>query len=192
MVMAPDPQTDRDELGPAVRFAASDVRRMLLAGILDSERRYEVLDGEIVQMLAHNPAHLRVKRYLLATAFAQLGDRYWVDSEPTLYLDEDGDYTLPDIVVYPKSFDAHQVRGRDVLLLIEVADSTFKKDRQRKAELYARHGVRDYWVVNAATLETFQFRGPGPRGYASETLLRPDATLTALLLPELSLRVGDV
>lgn len=192
MVMAPDPRTNDDELGPAVRFAASDVRRMLLAGILDSERRYEVLDGEIVQMQAHNPAHLRVKRYLLATAFAQLGENYWIDSEPSLYLEEDGDYTLPDIVIYPKSFEAHAVRGRDVLLLIEVADSTFKKDRVRKAEIYARHGVRDYWVVNAATLVTYQFRGPGRRGYEHETEIGPDATLTALLVPELALRAGDV
>lgn len=175
-----------------VRFTASHVRRMLEAGILDDERRFEVIDGEIIEMQAHNPPHLRVKRWLLDQLFHQLGQTYWIDSEPSLYLEPDGDFTLPDIVVYPRSLEGHLVRGHDTLLVIEVADKTLKKDRGRKARLYASFGVREYWVVNAVTLATHRYTAPANGCYASETEHTPEEALAPMLLAGVRLRLRDV
>ncbi|MBL8549374.1 MAG: Uma2 family endonuclease [Hyphomonadaceae bacterium] len=175
-----------------VRFRASDVRRMLDAGILDDEGRYEVIDGEIIAMMAHNPPHMRVKRWILDQLFRQLGNACWIDSEPSFYIEPDGDYTLPDLIVYPRALEAHLVRGIDALLVVEVADKTLKKDRGRKARLYARHGVRDYWVVNAQTLATYRYANPVDGRYPPETEHAPDEALIPALLPQVSLRMRDV
>ncbi len=175
-----------------VRFTASDVRRMLDAGILDDERRYEVIDGEIIEMMAPSPPHMRVKRWLLRQLYFQLGDRYWIDSEPGFYLEADGDVTIPDIIVYPRALAPEAVRGPDALLVIEVADKSLKKDRGRKARLYARHGVRDYWVVNALTLVTHRYAAPADGRYSAETEHAPDEALVPALLPQVSLRLRDV
>lgn len=189
-----------DTLAPAapqdtegrVHFTASDVSRMLDAGILDDERRYEVIDGEIIEMMAHDPPHMRVKRWLLRELYRQIDNSFWIDSEPSFYLEPDGDYTLPDIIVYPGKMEPHLVRGPDALLVIEVSDKSLKKDRGRKARLYARHGVRDYWVVNAQTLVTHRYGAPTGGRYASETEHAAEETLVPALLTQVSLRLRDV
>jgi Uma2 family endonuclease len=183
---------DESSADDRVRFKASDVRRMLEAGILDDERRYEVIEGEIIEIQAHNPPHLRVKRWLLRSLYRQLDDACWIDSEPTFSLQPNGDFTLPDLIVYPAGVEAHLVRGPDTLLVIEVADKTLKKDRGRKAQLYARHGVRDYWVVNALSLATHRYLAPAGGRYSTETEHAPDETLTPILLPGVQLRLADV
>ena len=173
------------------RFTASDVVRMARAGVLDPDGRYEVIEGDIVPVQAHNPPHMRIKRFILDALYRQLDQSVWVDSECTLYLEEDGDYALPDVLVYPRSLAAHEVRGPDVLLLVEVADSTFKKDRQKKAALYAKFGVREYWVVNALTMKAYVFRDPGPKGYASEQEVEPHEALTPTLLAGVKVLVAE-
>jgi Uma2 family endonuclease len=185
----PSEAADADD---RVRFTASDVRRMLDAGILDDERRYEVIEGEIIEMMAPNPPHMKVKRWLLDRLYRQLDRSYWIDSEPSFFLEPDGDYTLPDIIVYPRKLEAHLVRGPDALLVIEVAHTSLKKDRGRKARLYARHGVRDYWVVNAQTLVTYRYADPVDGRYPPESEHAQDETLVPALLPQVSLRMRDV
>jgi Uma2 family endonuclease len=175
-----------------VRFRLSDVRRMLETGILDDERRYEVIDGEILEMMAPNPPHMRVKRWLLDRLYRQLDVSVWIDSEPTFSVEEDGDFTIPDIIVYPRALAPEAVRGPDALLVIEVAHSSLKKDRGRKARLYARHGVREYWVVNAQSLTTYRYADPVGGRYPSENSHAPEETLVPALLPQVSLRLRDV
>ncbi len=176
---------------PRLVFRASDVRAMLEAGILDDERRYEVLDGEIVPMQAHNPPHMRLKRWILDRLYRQLGEDYWIDSEPSFYLEEDGDYTVPDIVVYPRAVEAHLLRGPDALLVIEVADSSFRKDRERKGRIYAKFGLREYWVVQARTLKTHVFTGLAEGRYGAETVFEPDQAIRPGLVPGVSLTMGE-
>jgi Uma2 family endonuclease len=181
---------DADDDTPRVTFSASDVRTMVRAGVLDANRRYEVIDGEIIPVQAHNPPHMRIKRHILRELSTQLGRTCWVDSECTLYLEDDGDYTLPDVLVYPAGIEAHDVRGPQVLLLVEVADATFKKDRQRKAALYARFGIREYWVVNALTMKNDVFTEPTPSGYGREQEWPADAALSPAFLPGVTVVVG--
>lgn len=187
--LAPNPAADLDA---RLRFTLSDVQAMLAAGVLDDDQRYEVLDGEIVPMMAPNPPHMRVKRWLARELTLQLGREFWIDSEPAFLLEIDGDFAIPDILVYPQAFRPEDVRGPDVLLLIEVAHSSLKKDSGRKARLYARFGVRDYWVVDAAKRLTFVHRNPADGCYNEVTEHGPEAALAPLLLPGLSLRMAEV
>ena len=82
------------------------------------------------------------------------------------------------------------MRGDTVLLIVEVAQTSLKFDTSTKAALYASHGVRDYWVINAETLETKIYRGPGAAGYAETKTLSASEPLVPLLVPQLSVRLN--
>ena len=102
-------------------------------------------------------------------------------------------YCEPDIVLFPKRLRHFgKVPGSDVLLLVEVADSTLKYDTAKKAPPYARLGVREYWVINAVNLDTRVHRKPTSSGYGYRRKLTKDALLTPTLLPELALRLTDL
>ena len=84
------------------------------------------------------------------------------------------------------------VRGPTALLVIEVADSSLEYDVATKAPIYARQGVRDYWVVDARTLATKVHRDPSPTGYASVRKVAPEKRLMPLLAPALTVRLRDL
>ena len=63
-------------------------------------------------------------------------------------------YTEPDVLVWPSTLDVPDVRGPECYLVVEVADTSLHKDRAFKRRLYARFGVREYWVIDADALST--------------------------------------
>lgn len=87
---------------------------------------------------------------------------------------------------------AYDVRGDTVLLIVEIAKTSLDLDTGRKAEIYAKFGVRDYWVVNAETLDVRVHRMPGTDGYGDIKDLGPGDTIVPLLVPELALRLDDL
>jgi Uma2 family endonuclease len=103
-----------------------------------------------------------------------------------------GSYCEPDFLVGPAGCNPTSVPPSEVVLLIEVADSSLKKDTGIKSGLYARAGVRDYWVVNARSLATKVHRGPSAKGFASRANLRPTKALASLVIPSLELRLADL
>ena len=80
----------------------------------------------------------------------------------------------------------------DVLLIIEVADSSLEYDRNIKAHIYGRSGVPETWVRNLPEDCIERFTEPGPDGYAQHTVHRRGETLTPVALPDLELAVGDL
>ena len=111
--------------------------------------------------------------------------------EPQFNLSVDT-YTHPDIFVHFYAILQPDVRGPDVLLVVEIADSSLNYDLTTKAPLYASFGVREYWVINAATLETKVFRDPAPAGYPEPRSVMRDETLASLLCPALVVRLADI
>ena len=82
--------------------------------------------------------------------------------------------------------------AEDVLLVIEVAESSLAYDRSPKMRLYAEAGVPEYWVVDC-TAETVEVhRGPGPDGYREVNLVAGAATLTLQAFPDVELRTTDI
>jgi Uma2 family endonuclease len=104
------------------------------------------------------------------------------------------DYHQPviDIGVLPFELLPPDARGPDMLLIVEIADSSLKMDTPIKAAAYAASGVREYWVINARTRSTLIHRDPTANGYASIIEQAPGATLTPHLAPELAIRLSDL
>ncbi|HEY2183987.1 MAG TPA: Uma2 family endonuclease [Xanthobacteraceae bacterium] len=182
---------------PRRAFTVHDIHRMMEAGIFSEDERFELIEGDLVMMSPKHVAHERIK-YALTTALVRAApDDVFVAVEGTIQLAHDI-LVEPDITVISKSvYDVApntfaQPRPEDVLLLIEVAASSMSYDRRIKAPLYARHGIREFWVIDANRCITWVHTGPADNGWSSIAEHGPDETLTAPALPNFAVRVGEL
>lgn len=172
-------------------FTVSDVVRMEAVGVFGPEDRYELWEGEIIPMAPKGVHHEVVKRDLAEWLILRLEKRFWVGVETSLFLSETT-YVDPDIVIYPRSFDPKDVRGADVLLLVEIADTSLAKDLGSKAMLCAKHNVGHYWLIEAQNRRTHAFSAPGREGYASAQVFEDDVAIPLPFAPEISVKLSDL
>jgi Uma2 family endonuclease len=161
---------------PRRAFTVEDAFRMLETGILQDDERVELIEGEFVPMNAKNRIHQRVQDDLVMALARLLPVGFRVGTEPTLQLSETT-FLSPDLVIY-RDFSGERLTPRDVLLVIEVSDTSLAFDLGRKAELMAHFGVHDYWVVNAPALAVTIHREPRADGYGSIRRFARDEALT--------------
>lgn len=167
-------------------FAVADILAMIEHGIIGQDENIELLDGEIVTVAPESSRHGRIKNKLSRFWHRNVADDLIVLTDTTLYLDA-RNFVEPDIYIVVDSVDALHTPGPDVLLLVEVALSSQAFDSGIKAGLYARHGLREYWVVDGESLITRVFRQPVDGRYTQITEIAMDQPLEALALPGLSL-----
>ena len=176
------------------RFRVEDFHLMCEVGLLDDNKRYELLEGEIIEMLPPGPFHGSHVDRVTAKILRQLPDRYHVRCQGNLRLSDISE-PLPDLGVFRRSPDEYSTvlpTAKDVLLLIEVADSSLAHDRDRKARIYGRAGVPEYWIVDTRGRQVLVFRKPRRTGYGEMKMHAPGGKLSALKVPELSLAVDDL
>ena len=112
--------------------------------------------------------------------------------QTTFRLSEDT-YLEPDVVVYPSALEPKDLTGPNVLLIVEIADSSRRYDMGRKAKLYASFGVRELWVVDAVKLTARIFREPSADGYGEARGFAGAERIAPLLAPEaFALRLDDL
>jgi Uma2 family endonuclease len=177
------------------RLDVDDYHRMGEAGILTEDDRGELIDGELIDMAPIGQDHAGttgVLNHALALAFSR---RAIVWMQNPLRLDRFNE-PQPDITILRPRDDFYR-RGEppgpaDVLLLIEVADSSLRHDRGVKLPLYARAGIAEVWVVDLRQRVMEVHRGPGADGYATVTTHGPEDTVSPALTPEIRLALRDV
>jgi len=127
---------------PRWRFTVADVEAMVEAGILDEDERVELIRGELVPMSPKGSRHEVLKAALNRHWQRVCPDDVQVTQETTFRLSDDT-YLEPDFVVYPSDVGLVGIRGENVLLVVEVGDTSTRYDRGRKAKLYAQFGIRE-------------------------------------------------
>lgn len=173
------------------RFTLDDVLRMQEAGILDEDARVELIDGVLVEMASEGALHAWLKLQISKRFSALAEDAAEVVVDTTLRLAPT--YAPdPDLYVYDAALPFTGVNGANVGLVVEIAQSTVTKDLTLKADLYAQHGVRDYWVVDANTDTVIVHRGLAGGIYRDVTHHSARDTVTALVLPGLTLCLTDL
>ncbi len=172
-------------------FTVAEILRMQDAGIISDDENFELIEGEIVPMQAKTHVHELIKSALTLGIARALPDRLWFGVETTIYLSANT-FVEPDLVIYPKGIKLEEVKGSDILLAIEVALTSLDYDRGLKARLYARHGVNELWVIDAARRRTFVHSGPGADGWRSIVESGPDDALTFAALPGFSVGLGSI
>lgn len=180
---------------PRLKWTLAEFEKLSELGFfggIDREReRVELVEGELVPMNAKGARHELVKARLHKHLTLALGATYDVFGEPGWRPGGDM-YLEPELIVCRTGFEPVSVPPTEVLLLVEVAVSSLAYDSGVKARVYGGLGVREYWVVNAVTLETIVHRSPSATGYGSVVTQPPTATLVPHLLPALALSLGGL
>ena len=166
-------------------ITVAEYYRMADAGILTERDRVELIEGELVAMSPIGSYHHGTVNTLNHALVHAVGDRAVVSVQGPVRLDDLSE-PEPDFALLQPRPDfyrsAHAVPA-DVLLLIEVADSSLNYDRAVKRALYARHGIPEFWIVNLTAGEVEICREPGAGGYASIAIAGRDRELEPSLLP---------
>ena len=177
---------------PRWRWTLAQFERRIELGIIDTDDKVELIDGEIVPMAAKETAHENVRGALLDWLVDHL-PKYVRFREELGWRADGATYCEPDFLIFARGVkDVSRIPAAQVLLAIEISDTTLRKDLRTKAALYARLGVREYWVVNALTLDTHVHRDPVEGRYNSRHKIAKSKRLAASLVPEIALRLGDV
>ncbi len=176
------------------RFTVDDYYRMAEVGILTEDDRVELLDGEIVEMSPIGSDHAgHVKR--LNTLFtSRLGARVVVSVQDPVRLSRHSE-PQPDVALLRPRADFYargHPRPDDVLLLIEVADTSVEADRRIKMPLYARAGIEEVWLVDLTTERVEVYRGPAADGYREIRALARGQGIVPQAFPDLALGVDDL
>ena len=174
------------------RLSVDDVWAMVQAGVLVEGARVELIEGTLYDMPADDgDLNLDWAGWLGPWLYREIGGRHRIIPGMNLRL-SDFNAPKPDWWVSPLSIRAADVRGPDVLLAIEQSDSTLRYDLGRKAELYARHGVRDYWVIDLKAERVLVHREPVGGRYPAPQEVGAKEAIEALLIPGLKLRLADL
>ena len=176
---------------PRKTWTHHDLDRMAEAGLLAPDEHVELIEGEIYPMPSKGNRHERVRLALNVWLYDQLGKDKMVLPEagwrPALR-----DYLEPDFLIVPRHVVPPEFPGSDVLLAIEIADSSFGYDTTIKRNCYAGLGVMEYWVIHAWELTTRVHRAPIAGDYSDYVEQPPTARLTPTLAPELALALTDL
>jgi Uma2 family endonuclease len=150
----------------------------------------ELLRGEVYQMSPIGPKHVHKVAQLDARLQETLRGKAVVLVQSPLRLSEDSE-PEPDLMVLRPPLDRYREKlptPEDVLLLVEVADTSLEFDREVKLPLYAEAGIPEVWLVNLKENLLEVYRDPRDGRYREIRLLSPEEEVSPTLLPEVSLR----
>ena len=187
--MAADPMVDL-----RWRFTVEEYERMGEVGIFDPADRVELLDGEIVPMSPIGPKHAGVVNRIAAHLFQRLGDRATVIVQNPLRLLPRSE-PQPDLVVARFRRDFYQSAhptAEDVLLVIEVADSSLRTDRAVKLPIYARQGIVEVWIVDLAADVVQVHTDPVDGSYREVRTVHTGEALKPRAVPDLKLAMEQI
>src|SRR5262249_48453126 len=149
------------------RFTVADYHRMAEAGILDEDDRVELIEGEIVDMTPIGRRHQARVDHLAELFFRGLAEKVIIRVQGSIRL-SDLSEPEPDLVLLRRRADFYadaDAGPADVLLIVEVADTSLPHDRDVKVPLYARAGIPEVWLVDLNGESVGVHREPGPQGY---------------------------
>lgn len=170
---------------PRHRLTRDEYHRLGEAGILDGDDRVELLEGQLVDMPPIGPRHALAVDAVNDLLPAALAGRAALRVQNPIALDP-GSEPAPDIAVVRRPWfgcpNAHP-RPDDILLLIEVADTSLPTDRGAKLELYARARIPEFWIVDLTTDGVLVHLDPDGARYRSVPRIKPSGMLDVALLP---------
>src|SRR4028119_1592910 len=186
-------------LTTAKRFSLDEYHRLAELGFFHEDDRVELIRGEIIQMAAKGTPHTTCCSNLLEELAILVAGKAKVRCQDPITLPSSSE-PEPDFVIVRLRADnylsAHPTAS-DVLLVIEIADSTLKYDQETKLSLYAEAGISDYWIFNLVKnhLETYSEPyqdSQGNFGYTVKRIVLPNQAIALSCFPDLSLDLSKV
>lgn len=176
------------------RFTVDDFMRMAEAGILCDDDRVELINGEVRVMSPVGPSHGAVLNRLTMLFSPKLVGKAIVSIQNPVQLDDFSE-PLPDFVIARFREDYYALAHPspdDVLLLIEVADSSLPYDRGEKRARYAQAGIPEYWVIDIPHRRVFQYVAPEGIDYRTERVLVAGEVITCAFAADIAISVDEI
>lgn len=161
-------------------------------GFFENRSRVVLLDGEIHIMADDGYRHINWTMALMQRLVRALPkDRYFIGVQTTLRLSRHN-APSPDIYVLDGRLPDGEVPAAKILLVVQVADTSLQADLTDSAARYARHGVREFWVLDAKARALVIHRGPHDGAYAEVRRIAETDEVAPTLIPDLTLRLSDL
>ena len=175
------------------KFTSDEYHRMAVCGILWPDERVELSDGEVVKMPPIGDDHLWCVNHLTRALVLGLGDRAVISVQNPIRLSEHWE-PQPDITLLRAEIGERRSFpwADDVLLLIEIADTTLKYDRTVKLPRYAAAGISEMWIVDLKGRRIEVYREPEGDSYRSMTVHERDSVLSPAAFPDVRLRCDEI
>ncbi|WP_414620061.1 Uma2 family endonuclease [Calothrix sp. CCY 0018] len=183
----------------AKRFTIDEYNRLAELGFFHEDDRVELIRGEIISMAAKGTLHSTFSRRLIRELSKLIVNRGTLQSQDPISINPDSE-PEPDVAILQNKDDDYlnsHPTSQDVLLLIEIADSSLKYDQEVKLQLYAEAGISDYWIFNLIEncLETYNEPYQdlqGKFGYRRKVIYLPNETINLPCFPELALDLSKI
>jgi Uma2 family endonuclease len=176
------------------RFTRADYHRMAQTGILKPDVRVELIDGDIVEMNPIGRFHKAGVSRLDRIFQGHVGTDAIVQVQSSIVLGNHSE-PEPDLVLLRYRDDFYSESDAeidDMLLVVEVADTSESYDRRTKAPLYARFGIPELWIVDVNRAWITRYLDPTADGYGTTRVYRRGEALSPLAFPDLTIAVNDV
>ena len=175
-------------------ITVAEYYRMAEVSILREDDRIELIEGQIIAMSPIGSDHTGAVNALNRMLVLAVGDRGVVSVQNPVRL-SDRTEPEPDFAVLKPRADSYRratPRADEVLLMIEIANSSLNYDRSVKRPLYARHGIPEFWIVNIPAGHVEVCRGPGDDDYASVVKVERGVMLEPEALPGVVISVAEL
>jgi Uma2 family endonuclease len=175
-------------------FSIDEWHHMGEIGLFGEAARMELLDGEVIEMSPIGSRHASCVNRLVRMLVTELGSRAIVASQNPVVLDDTSE-PQPDVGVLsprPDEYSRSHARPSEILLLVEVSDTTLAFDRDRKAPYYANAGIRECWIVDLTGDQILVMRAPDDGGYRDVRALRRGQRVDIEALPSVVLEVANI
>lgn len=175
-------------------FSVDEFYRMANSGIFDEKSRVELIEGEVVEMNPIGSSHAGNVKRLISLFTQKVRRDAIVDAQNPVQLSEHCQ-PQPDLALLRPRDDFYSESHptpKDVLLLVEVADTSLAYDRDVKVPLYARYGILEYWLIDLSGGEVLAHSRPEDGRYRITERVKSGDTLVCRSLPDLSFEVEEI
>ena len=176
------------------RISVHDYHRMAEVGLLPSDARVELIEGEIIDMAPIGRDHQSIVDQLNRALIRAVGDDAIVRVQGSVRLGQWSE-PQPDVVLLeprPDFYRSEFALGTDTLLVIEVSDTTLRYDRDVKVPLYARHGVPEVWIVDVNGNMLLVYASLRDGKYEQHVALERPSSVPVTRLPGVALDVAPL
>ncbi len=175
-------------------ITVSEYDRMIEAGIYTENDRIELLNGEIVEIMPKGPKHSVFNDLVVDLFTKTFGEKVYVRSQNPIMLDNLSE-PEPDIVLAKpprKRYLENHPTPNDILLVMEISDTTLGYDRDNKAIAYSRNGIQQYLLLNLKNETLEDYREPNADGYGAKRTYRSGDVFNLVAFPEIEIKFDDL
>lgn len=176
------------------RLTVNDYHRMGEVGIIGQNTRVELVGGDVIDMAPIGSTHAGMVRRLEKMLHDSIADSAIISVQNPVVLNQHSE-PQPDLAVLKMRNDfyaAAHPEASDILLIIEVSDTTLRYDLETKLPLYAQAEIPEVWLIDIANSSAELFRNPGRQGYQEIEKPVPGTYIESILLPTLAIPVNNL